>query len=278
MSPTEFELRAALRDGEGGDCGTPLDVDSIIGHAESVRRQRRGRLLGGATAAVVVAGVGVTGAVLAWGGGSGSSPASPSRPNGQVYGAMNDASPSAEGLHATNGSAVAADCPAAVPRLNLPGGGGTGQFGADDAVFARSVTRVLVCAYGSQELVATSGAAPAGTVLSGTDATTLAGSLNDAAAPTSGAAHACPDFRTADGPQEYVLIGYDSSGAALPAVVVTLGDNPCLDKATNGTAVRPSWSPPASLQATFSGLAAKVGTGPPRVQPSGNTLPTTSHS
>jgi len=43
VSPTEFDLRAALSDGEGNG----PDPDAVIGRAQAYQRQRRARIAGG---------------------------------------------------------------------------------------------------------------------------------------------------------------------------------------------------------------------------------------
>ncbi|HVU91285.1 MAG TPA: hypothetical protein VHC23_03580, partial [Jatrophihabitans sp.] len=69
MSPSEKDLRAALRHGEGDG----LDVGQIIQRGQQARARRRTQLLSGASAAVLVAGIGAGAWALGRAGGGTSS-------------------------------------------------------------------------------------------------------------------------------------------------------------------------------------------------------------
>ncbi len=67
MSPNEFQLRAALRDGEGEH----LDPDTVVARARAVtraRRDRRVRYLSVAAVVAVVGGIGTVAGVALSGG------------------------------------------------------------------------------------------------------------------------------------------------------------------------------------------------------------------
>ncbi|MDT4951126.1 MAG: hypothetical protein QOJ37_3721, partial [Pseudonocardiales bacterium] len=63
MSPTEFDLRAALRDGEGDG----VDVDRVVAGGRARRTHRRSQLLSTAAVVAFVAAAG-TGGALIWAG------------------------------------------------------------------------------------------------------------------------------------------------------------------------------------------------------------------
>lgn len=242
MSPTEFELRAALREGEGDG----PDADQVIHRAVEYRRQRRTRIGSGLAAAVVVAGVAVGGGFLIGSGGgvhdtaSGSSAGSSQASDkaGQRSAAGGAAAPQRNGF-----ASMASLCPSTVPHLMVPGGGGTGQFGGGSDLLPSDLAAVVVCAYGTPDAPT----APTAVAFSGAAAHELAASLNAAAPVHHGA---CPDFATLD-TRQFVVIGTDADGRQSDPVVVTLADNPCQSQATNGTALRYGWHPPTSVASAF---------------------------
>lgn len=204
MSPSESELRGALRIGEGEG----VDPDAVISRARGTRHARRLRV-GSIAAAVVVVGGVAAGVVTLRGGNAPSHVPSP-RP----------------------GAAVAAQCPARPPHLMLPGGGGTGQFGADGPLFAKPVDRLLVCGYASSRVIQS-------TTLTGTAAQQVATSLNDAPTqpPTARISITCLKFPGTD-------LVLRSTGQ--PDVVLDVAT--CPIRATNGTAVRYLSRAPEALQ------------------------------
>ena len=279
MSPSEFDLRAALRDGEGDDA--EVKVERVIA-AGRARRARRTRLLSAGAAAVLVVGVGV--GIAEWGPSLGSSSKSTGTANGAdvpAHGAQlgelqngpadarapvpaaggqssGGASAGSSGGSGSVGRTDVAEnvaCPADAPRYVLPGGGSPGQFGSSGPLFAKSVTSVVVCAYGSPEgtLSTTSGATPARLVLTGAQAGALVDSVENAS--TSKAVRPCPQTSAGRSPQLLALIGVTADGTTLTPVTAMLTDPPCNVTVSNGTAVRYQWQPPTSLLNTLLALA-----------------------
>ena len=258
MSPSEFELRDALRDGEGDG----LDTDALIGSAVQIRHTRRVRL-GAIAASVVAVGAIGTGAVQLIHGpspagknsattGFGAEQSMPSAPTKR--GALpnpTSAGTAAGGLAPGGTDSQAAPCPTTAPRLETPGGGGTGQFGSGGPLFAGVVTQLVVCAYPAT-------ASPTSIVLSGAEAATVAAGL-DAAAKTRSTT-LCPYSPTGTG--QLVLLATTAGGRTLPPAVATLH---CTWTVTNGTAVRYDWTPPTSLTGLVAAATAGSpnGAGPP---------------
>ncbi|SDJ00370.1 hypothetical protein SAMN05444157_1228 [Frankineae bacterium MT45] len=202
MSPSEEQLRAALRAGEPG----APDADPIITKAESVRRNRR-RNLAGVTGAVVmvlaIAGVGV---------------ALEQSPSTKRY-AGPEAVVTAPAVTTVGGSApagpssgsapVAAACPAtqeALPSITLPATPATWSGQLLDP----RTTSLLLCAYNP-----TTGSAPIGSVaLTGAAATQLASRVNSAPVPTEQLA--CPAMA---GPKLLLLGNAHGSGTVQHVLV-----------------------------------------------------------
>lgn len=281
MSPTEFDLRAALRDGEGDG----PNVDRIVAGGRARRAQRRSQLLSTAAVVVFVAAAGTGGALLWGGNGSGGGNASDkaafgagdSRAAGQNPGAPN-AQPT--GTTANGGSVrgsadPAVACPTSVPHLLLPGGGSPGQFGADGPLFPDPVDSIVVCSYGSP--LRGAGVSPARLVLTGQNATALASSLENASKTRS--AQPCPAIRSSD-QHSLAIIGVTAAGTALPAITTTLSQPACNVQVTNGTAVRYDWAPPANLQTVLTTLTPRpAGSGSlPPVAPSGKNIGSPVHT
>lgn len=262
MSPSEDDLRAALRRGEGD----APDAGRIVARAAAVQSRRRAQLRSGALGVVLVAAVGAGGgALLARGGGdSGTAGSSGEKAAGSAGNAGSGSSSGASSAAAAGSSArgaasrgaasaaLPATCPSSAPHYLLPGGGSPGQFGAGGPLFGAPVTSVLVCAYG-----AASGAraAPAvrHVVVSGTAARQLVSSLESASRrPVPEACPARP--RIAGLPRDAVLAltGITAQARALRPVTVPLG---CAGVTTNGTAVRYGWTPPAALLEALAGAA-----------------------
>jgi hypothetical protein len=235
MSPTEFDLRAALHDGDGDD---NLNVDQLILGARAHAAQRRVRLLSTATIVLLVAGAGVGGTLVVRNDGGTNSTAGGAMV--ERHGANSDtggkAGAPAPGALAPSGSA---DCPPSLPHYALPGGGSPGQFGADGRLFRKTVSSVVVCAYSTLLSTASKNTSYAAQLtLAGAQAKRLADSLENA--PTTRAAQACGAART--NRYDYAIVGITSDGTRLPSVVASCA------LVTNGTAVRYSWTPPDDLQ------------------------------
>lgn len=241
MSPSESQLRAALQDGEGD----APDAGLLISHAVRVRYDRRRRItsIAGGVGVIAVVGVGLTALVSSGsdtekaGGSSGGRAASGYSQNDKAAGGAK--APSAQGSSAaassarptTNPAAAggkidALNCPATPARYLLPGGGGSGQFGSRDPLFASPVATVKACGYPQS-----SGAKARSAIYRGTTAAKIVSVLGSA-----------PNMRTsASCTTDYVggtieILAVDAKGNALKPVVVTL--NCVSSQATNGTAVR----------------------------------------
>jgi hypothetical protein len=244
MSPSEFDLRAALHHGEGDD----LNVDQLVLGARARAAQRRVRLLSTAAVVAVVAGASVGIAQLAGNNGeqAGSNAAgagsAATNPNADsAYGARSQAKSAPQRALAPL-SGVA--CPTTPPHYLLPGGGSPGQFGSGGPLFSKPVSSVVVCAYGSALQKATEPRShPVRLELQDGAATRLAASLENASKTPVMAS--CPGASTE---QEFAIIGVATDGTRLPAVTASLADSACVSKVTNGTAIRYQWSPPQDLR------------------------------
>jgi hypothetical protein len=269
MSPSEFDLRAALRDGEGDG----IDPGTVIFRARALRHQRRVRFASAAAVVAVVAGIGVGGGVVLTGGGAGSSGSLESRATGKAgraggSGQSGSAGYDANGPSAPAGSArvTAVACPAALPQLAAPASGGGGSL------FAGTVAAVKICAYpeASGPPITDAKGEPVTAALTGAQATALAASLD--AADRTRQAGVCPQYRSADG-KTLVIIGIAADGAAMPPVTAVVAQNPCNSPVTNGTAVRYNWTPPAYL-AGYLGQVQAAGAARARsLSPSGKVIP-----
>jgi hypothetical protein len=240
MSPNEFQLRSALREGEG----ERVNPDTVIARArgmQQARHDRRVRYGSVAAAVAIVGGIGVVGGLALGGGhsnktssaGGGGNSDRAAKQGGAVVSKPNQPIPPG-----VASPAAAVPCPDSPPNLALPGSGGTGQFGAHGPLFSGQVQSVKVCAYAS----GASGAAPS-MVLTGENATDVATSMEDAAKtlPTS---TKCPGGPAAIDRGSLVIIGVDKDRNPMRPVVVTLG---CPTRMTNGTALRYNWTPPADI-------------------------------
>ncbi len=228
MSPNENDLRAALRDGEGDD---RPDVDRVLADARSRRGQRRTRVLGVATAVVLVAAAAVGTAV--WRG---------SNDNGQQ-----SAGPAGTVRSAADSSvaAIGAVCPSTYPTRAVPavGAGGSGSM------FSAPIATALVCSY--DESGSTAARSGSHFTVSGADAATLATSIEQAS--TSRLMIMCPDIVAAD-KKLIAIVGVTAGGTILPTVTTDVSVPNCNEPITNGTAVRYAWKPPAALSAKINAL------------------------
>ncbi len=241
MSPSEFQLRDALRDGEGDG----VDAGAVIARAVRVRHERRMRVASVAAAVIVVGGIGAGASVAFRSNGSDGSGSTALNAEGRstprtgstvagstaprVSGGYQGAATDDKGAPPAT---AAPACPADFPQLALPGGGGSGQFGSDGPLFASPVAAIEVCGYPA------SGAPGSSTVLVGSAATEVAASLE--AAPLRGTRR-CPFPVQGDRLAMYPLT---ADGASERVVTVELW---CDGKVTNGTAIRYDWSAPSAL-------------------------------
>lgn len=254
MSPSESDLRAALRHGEHAD---DLDVDGIVA-AGRAARGRRTRLLSAAAAAVVVAGVGV-GVSLTAGGGNG--------PTGPVAERSRTAPSTSSHRPAGTTQAVTGKSPGPAvvqpdinqgtqtvttpfsncspPSLHSPHGGtiaGTPSVDTSGPLFPRAVTKIDVCVNGATLQV--SGSAASQVTLTGSSADTVVASLQrttrHAAQRPCPAVAVHPDYSIA-------IVGYDAAGTAMPEVASVVRTGACDTTVTNGKVTRHDWTIPAVL-------------------------------
>jgi hypothetical protein len=242
MSPSEFDLRAALRDGEGDQ----LDVENVLFAARARVAERRMRILSGAALVLVVAGAGVGGTYLAQGGGSSRHTAERAAGGGS---SLDQATSGAQapvngGLGAAGTASVpGVSCPVTQPRYALPGGGGLGQFGSTGPLFTKPVQSIVVCAYGSTTTdYSTKSVRPVRLDLVGQQARLLANSLEDA--PT----RPTPTCTQVSNANQLTVIAVAPDGTRAGTVVASVSGPSCGSQVTNGTAVRYGWTPPSRLK------------------------------
>ena len=272
MSPSEHDLRAALRHGEH-EATQDLDVDRLVTAGRDRARQRRVRLLSGAAAVLVVAAAG-TGSALLRGGSS----------DGPIAVKAPESAGGTGGTHSGSVPAGAATCPATLPArvprggAQPPGGltplGGTGSrtsAASRGKLFAEPVDHFLVCAYSES-----TAAKPIGLTVSGPTADALRTSLDDAA--TTRPATACPTIVRAD-ERQLAIIGITAGGKRLPVVTATINAVPCRVVVTNGTATRYGWTPPQGPVAeAFTHLAPERWPAPGSAGPGGTAHGSPIHS
>ena len=245
MSPSEYQLRAALHHGEGDG----VDAGAVIARARAIRHTQRVRVASVAAAVVLVGGVGTGAGLLA--GHSGhptrtSAGSAAKAPALQPLSSLQQTPFAVANGGQTGGAAASVpgpQCPATLPVLAAPGGGGTGQFGGSDQLLNQPVVSMQICGYGAQTV---SGAPSLGTSMSVGDsgAREIAASLNNASTRPS-------PFACVIQPARALAIYAISARGALPVVTVHLD---CRGTATNGTAVRYGWRPPADLAAAIDAL------------------------
>jgi hypothetical protein len=248
MSPTEFDLRAALHDGDDDN----LNVDQLILGARARAAQRRVRVMSTAAIVIVVACAGVGGTLLVRSGSGTHSAASAKDADGHAnsaYGAGGSAlAPPAAAPRGALAEKTVGGCPAALPNLpnhRLPGGGGTRQFDTSGPLFSKPVSTVVVCAYDMSLRAASRGAQhPARLVLHDGQATRLAASLENARKTRK--QELCPNIRSAD-QRQIAVIGIGADGNRVGTVTTTLSEPACDVLVTNGTAIRYQWTPPKDL-------------------------------
>jgi hypothetical protein len=244
MTPTEDQLRAALRRGEGEH----LDVDGLLRHAAATRHARRVRMGAAAAAALAVAGIGI-GSVVAFGDDGRQQPVagsgSPARATDDRPSSALPTSTSAHGSPTSSPSTgpqhPSGACPPVLPRVTVPGGESAAV--AHGPLFAQPVAAVTVCAYFSATGdPVTAGGATVSVRLTGADATMLAASL-ERASTTRLEGGLCPDM-IALSARTLAVFGVSTDGTALRPVSIPI-DRPysCNPPVTNGVAVRFNWVP-----------------------------------
>lgn len=234
MSPNEFQLRAALQDGEG----ELPSADLAIARALRVRIERRRRITSVASAAAVVAVVAVGGTLLlrsgsgresggTAGGAAASFPAFQATHGGNpqpetVGGAPVRSADNAQADGSDTQKAFGLACPAQFPRLMLPGGGGTNQFGADRPLFDSPVAAMKICRYDA------AGAAVGSSVLGTAAASDVATKLDNGSSTR-------PTCASVTSEGSLAIYAVTAGGTTQRLVTLDLG---CPFQATNGTAVR----------------------------------------
>jgi hypothetical protein len=262
VSPTDNDLRAALRDGEGDG----VDADRVIIRADRARAKRRSQLLNAAAVTVLVSGLGVGGAYLLGGndgqqknsssGAGGAAGSASSQENRRADVAAGD---SAYGQASAKAAAASVPCPGSLPAYTLP------ITGAGGALFSAPVSTVVVCSYGSTDAArGASPAAPARLVLNGKDATDLADSLEHAS--TTKPTGMCPNYRSAD-ERALAIIGMTADGTRAGLVTTTLNRPACAVVVSNGKSVRYAWNPPVRLVQRLNGLTPGNGAAGPSGSP-----------
>jgi hypothetical protein len=226
--PSEFDLRAALRDGEGDE----PNVDQLIMAGQARRAQRRSRLLSSVVVVAVAGGLGV--AAAEFGGSSGTAGSS------SAGGALSapQVGPGGGASAAVGGVA----CPAAVPTYATADDGNLAPQERSAKLVHGQITSVVVCAYGARfDADAARARTPVRLDLAGRQASRLAHSLDRA--PRAAPAATCSN---APG-QQYAVIPVNASGSPLPPVTAELSSTGCGATVTNGKTVRYGWHPPPGV-------------------------------
>lgn len=232
MSPSEEQLRAALREGEGPG----LDAGVIASRAESWRREhraRRTRLLASAAAAVVVAGIGIgTGLVLA--NDSTTKTASTSGGNADsTYGSGTGSSAGQVPATASGASCAQSLGPPAATTKSSAG-----------SLVTQPSDSVLLCGYrkGTRSLMIRDGR-PVALTLGGAQASQVVYALEHAGEQA--VPHNCPTTLENAG-LVAVHVGSD------PPITIDLG---CSRTLYTDTVIKYGWQPPAFVE-TFLGTVA----------------------
>jgi hypothetical protein len=246
MSPSEFDLRAALHDGEGD----PVDAGAVIAAGQARIARRRTHLRNGAvTAALLAALVGGGIAVFSGGsdrktaGGNGGGTvdtrgADAKAGGGAAGGAGGATAPRPSSSPAVPGPAAAA--PSATCSASAPQAPSARSADPSAPMFAKPVSSIVVCAYSQGNQTGR----PRASVLTGAQAREFAASLENASKTRPSGM--CPDYISAD-ERRLAVRASTADGTPLQVVVTTINAAPCRVVATNGTAVRYAWSPPVDL-------------------------------
>jgi hypothetical protein len=283
MAPSEFDLREALRDGEGDDVDAGRVI--MIGQAyRDQRAQRRTRLLSAAAVFAIVTG-GAIGLSRLGGNDDGSGNGSGGAPVAGAGGAFQDQphssnrSASGSAYGAVNGVGTAAsvpavpnvaekamasvDCPASAPQYELAGGGGSTAYGGSGPLFRTTVSSAVVCAYGtSLQAIGATTRHPARLDLAGAQAAVLTRSMERSALVQT---LDCTAGTTTH--YQFAVIAFGDSGSRIrPTVSAELG---CHGVTTNGTAVRYNWSPPPGLARRLIALTPAGVPASPNASPTG---------
>jgi hypothetical protein len=282
MSPSESDLRAALRDGEGGN----VDAGRIILGAEAGLARRKSRLLTTAAVVGVLAVVGVGGGFLASSGGdttsaSGGEQASVAGGGSSANAYGSDTGGSANGGTGAGGNAVvpagplqgdrrvfaastvAPSCPPSAADATANAAKTSDATGT--RLFTTRVSAVLLCSYGRADLTGSLQPVPrpAPRVLRGAAANRLVASLQRA--PTSKPTGMCPMVRSAAS-APLLMIGLDADGRVAGTASTLLG-TVCNVVVFSAGAPRYDWHPPADVGSVLS-VAPPTASATNRVHPS----------
>jgi hypothetical protein len=274
--PSEFDLRAALADGEGDS----PDPEALISAGRARRVQRRNRFLTTAAVVALVAGgaVGVSQLDSSHSGGNGGTadavanggmgalPHSAVGSKGARYAPLArrgsfDTAASAP-VNGSVQSLARLPCPAASTAYGL-GEPGTTSAQARGPLFSADVYSAVVCAYGATaDVVLAPAQHPARLELVGSAATRLAVSMERAerAPNTRPCGHGVPN--------RYTVTGVGDSGKRLNTVAVDLIGTACAPVLTNGRAVRYNWVPPPDLARRLGVLSPIAIPASPKASPS----------
>ncbi len=237
MSPSEFDLRAALREGEGDG----VDAGRLIANAARIRSERHRRINTGLGIAAVVGVIGTAGALIGTNvsnnesaGGTGAA-----RTQAVAGGAVSGnatvvpaPAPSRAVRHGGNDRSTPA-CPATPVHVLRPGGTTT----ADHNLFPADVGAISACGYPAK------GTTIGGAFLTGTAAQAMARALDSAPErPADRHGNCVAPF---DGRGTVQLRVYDASGTA--GAPVTVAPDCTQAKVTNGTVTKYPRHLPAPL-------------------------------
>ena len=248
MSPSEADLRAALREGEGDG----VDANDIIWSVRHTRARRRSMLLSAAAAVIVVAATAAGVTALVHGAGS---------PNGASGAA-------AQGNGNGGGTAAAGSSSTSVPARThpqpaLPGGGARepgmeiaprcgvlggpaspGRARASGSLVPGPVREFFVCAYSN--FPPPSPAMPPHVRITGPAARQIAESLRKLTANSM--PPDCPEV-SSSGNTAINLLPISPTGRQLPDITVKIGLPACATTVTNGPITRYGWRLPPSVKA-----------------------------
>jgi hypothetical protein len=250
VSPSEADLRAALRDGEG-DRVDPYDII----HAVRERRAHRRTVLLSAAAAVVFVGAAAAGGAALFNSGSGNNNGGANLAGGNGGGALNAAGNSSQPMR--RGAQTAAHKPGFVsmcvsPQIRRTPTNGNESSGS---LLSGPVTSFVVCA--TPESSTGSGHTPqtaSPVTVTGAAARSLVASLSNAA--TSPVRTVCP-FSNATTRITLLMTPVTAAGEHLPALSATIESAACGAMVTNGTTTRYGWRLPPRVATLL-----RVATGP----------------
>lgn len=272
MSPTEFDLRRALSDGEGDG----VDAGLIIFAARERRARRRHAMLSAAAAVIVVGGIAGGIAALA---GNSTDTGSASAAGSNSYAPNSVKAPPAGGSSEGGGADVASSagssamkpqgtatngftCARRPLHLTLPGRGTPPQLGATGELLTGPVQSYRVCLTPFRMMLAQAtpqSRPPLRFTVTGAAADALTASIQNASRTPKNLA--CPDIRTAES-VVITIVPVSPSGKAEQPLVVSTPLPTCNTVITNGTSVRYNWQMPRRLQRLLDITAVGTGTAP----------------